>query len=131
MFSSVRFQVESASVRINATHRRAKYRRSSSSTFSFLSATCRYLSRRSEVGRGTGAVASHGEGKVRCTFSFLARRVMIINPLGTAPFSSATPTVNVGALWVGRPCSTISSYRSLSSSPGSLHLADPPLFSSH
>lgn len=54
---------------------------------------------RSEVGRGTGAVASHGEGNVRWGTHDLipCTRVMIINPQETAPFSPTTPTVNAGA----------------------------------
>ena len=42
------------------------------------------------MGRGTGAVASHGEGEARWgTHDPIpsTRRVMIINPVGTAPFN--------------------------------------------
>lgn len=42
-----------------------------------------------EVGRGTGAVASHGEGEARWGTHdpIPSTRVMIINPAGTAPFN--------------------------------------------
>lgn len=53
-----------------------------------------------EVGRGTGAVASHGEGEARWGTHdpIPSTRVMIINPAGTAPFNR-TSVVNVGGAW--------------------------------
>lgn len=41
------------------------------------------------MGRGTGAVASHGEGEARWGTHdpIPSTRVMIINPAGTAPFN--------------------------------------------
>ena len=55
-----------------------------------------------EVGRGTGAVASHGEGEARWGTHdpIPSTRVMIINPAGTAPFR--TSVVKVGGAW-GQP----------------------------